>query len=246
MELIRFKNYSAYYKLKKDKYYVALKNIDLGINKGEFLAVTGASGCGKTTFVKSLLGANEFVEGEILFDGKDLCGVNISEQNIGYVAQEYSLYPSMTVYENIAYPLRLMKTNSAETDKRVKEISEKLEISYILSRKPRQLSGGQQSRVSIARALIKHPRIILFDEPFANLAPDMRVQMRELIKTIHSEYRPTVIFVTHDLDEAFYLADRILVLKKGAVEQLDTVEKIRTEPISEPIREYLCEQRKAF
>lgn len=246
MELIKFRNYSAYYKLKKDKYYIALKNLNFSINKGECLSVVGSSGCGKSTLIKSLLGSNEFTEGDIFFGGVNLDNVDISKKNIGYVAQDYSLYPSMTVYENIAYPLRLMKTNSGEIDDRVKEIAEKLEITYFLTRKPRQLSGGQQSRVSIARALIKYPKLLLFDEPFAALQPGLRVQMRELVKAIHSEYQPTIIFVTHDLEEAFYLADRILILQKGAVQQLGTKEEIELNPQSELIKEYLCKKEQAF
>lgn len=135
MELIRFVDYSAYYKLKRDQYYVALKKLNFSVQSGEFLVVVGSSGCGKTTLVKSLLGSNKLVEGDIFFDGKNLDDINISKQNIAYVAQDYNLYPSMTVYENIAYPLQLMKTDSLEIDRRVKGIAEKLEISFLLCKR---------------------------------------------------------------------------------------------------------------
>lgn len=226
MELLRFKDYTVYYKLKKDEYLIALNKLNFSVESGEFLAVVGPSGCGKTTLIKSILGTNKLVEGDVYLNGKNLDDVNIGKENIAYVAQDYNLYPSMTVYENIAYPLKLMHTDMTELDKRVKEIAAKLGLSYLLTRKPKQLSGGQHQRVSIARALIKNPRLILFDEPFANLEPEMRIQLLEIIKGIHTEYKTTIIFVTHNLQEALYLADRILVMNKGKIERIGTKEEI--------------------
>lgn len=226
MELLRFKDYTVYYKLKKDEYLIALNKLNFSVESGEFLAVVGPSGCGKTTLIKSILGTNKLVEGDVYLNGKNLDDVNVGKENIAYVAQDYNLYPSMTVYENIAYPLKLMHTDMTELDKRVKEIAAKLGLSYLLTRKPKQLSGGQHQRVSIARALIKNPRLILFDEPFANLEPEMRIQLLEIIKGIHTEYKTTIIFVTHNLQEALYLADRILVMNKGKIERIGTKEEI--------------------
>lgn len=239
MDIIRFSNYSAYYKLKKNRYYIALKNLDFSVKEGEVLAVVGPSGCGKTTLLKSIMGSNKLVEGDIFFDGKNLDGVDIGKQNIAYVAQDYNLYPSMTVYENIAYPLQIIRTDPAEIDRRVRQIAAKLNVSFLLTRKPKQLSGGQHQRVSIARALVKNPRLILFDEPFSNLEPTLREEMREYVKSIHEEYGTTMIFVTHDLEEAFFLADRILVLNKGAVEQLGSAEEVRRHPRSMFVKEFV-------
>ena len=235
--LLEFKKFSAYYKQKKD-YVVAVDEVSFTVDEGEILVLVGPSGCGKTTLLKSMLGMCATTSGEAYFNGEIIKSAKKGDKQIAYVAQEYSLYPTMTVYENIAFPLRIMHTPIDELDKRVRAMAKLLEIDWLLSRKPKQLSGGQHQRVAIARALIKNPRIILFDEPFANLHPDLRFQMRELVKAIHKEQNVTVVFVTHDLSEAFALADRIIVMKDGAIEQLGTPKEIEDNPTSKFVKEF--------
>lgn len=236
-KLLEFKKFSAYYRQKKD-YVVALDEITFSVEDGEFLVIVGASGCGKTTLLKCVLGMCAVTSGEAFFNGEKLTAVKKNDKQIAYVSQEYSLYPTMTVYENIAFPLRNMHTPIDELDKRVRKMAEMLEIDWLLSRKPKQLSGGQHQRVAIARALIKNPRIILFDEPFANLHLDLRLQMRELVKKIHKEQNVTVLFVTHDLPEAMGLADRIIVLKDGKIEQIGTPRELEENPQAEILKEF--------
>lgn len=236
--LLEFKKFSAYYKQKKN-YVVAVDEVTFYVEDGEFLVIVGPSGCGKTTLLKSILGLNATTSGEAFFNGQKLTASKKGEKQFAYVAQDYSLYPTMTVYENIAFPLRMMHTPYDEVDRRVREIAKLLEIDWLLSRKPKQLSGGQHQRVAIARALIKNPRIVLFDEPFANLHPDLRFQMRELVRKIHKEQRVTFVFVTHDLTEAFALADRMIVMKDGAIEQSGTPQEIMDNPKSDFVKEFL-------
>lgn len=231
MERIRFENFSAFYKLKKE-YAVALDKVSFSVENGELLAIIGPSGCGKTTLLKCLLGTVSLTDGALTFDGESIDKVKIREKNFAYVSQEYSLYPRMTVYENIAFPLRMAKVPHKEVDARVKEAAKALEIDWLLSRKPAQLSGGQHQRVAIARALVKNPAVILFDEPFSNIDPQLRLQLRRLVKELHEEQRPTILFVTHDLTEALMLADRILVMDRGEVVELGTPEQIEEAPRS--------------
>lgn len=209
------------------------------IADGTFAVAVGPSGCGKTTLLKCVAGLHDLTEGELLADGENIEKLPPSARSIAYVAQEYSLYPQMTVYDNIAYPLKLMHTPYAEISQRVKEVAKQLEIDWLLTRKPKQLSGGQQQRVAIARALVKKPRIILFDEPFANLEHDLRLKMQQLVKELHKKQRQTVIFVTHDLTEAFLLAEQMIVLKEGCIEQAGTPDEIENKPKSEFVKEFL-------
>lgn len=233
-----FRDYSAFYKYKK-QYYVALDKINLTLGDGVFTVVAGPSGCGKTTLLKCVAGLHDLTQGELLSDGENTENIPPSRRSIAYVAQEYSLYPQMTVYENIAYPLRLMKAPFDETDRRVKQIAGELEISWLLTRKPKQLSGGQQQRVAIARALVRNPRVILFDEPFSNLEHPLRLKMQQLVKELHARRRQSVIFVTHDLTEAFALAENIIILNEGAVEQQGAPDEIISHPKSKFVREFL-------
>lgn len=233
-----FKDYSAFYKVKKT-FYIALDKINLTVADGSFTVVAGPSGCGKTTLLKCIAGLLDYTEGELLADGENVENLPQSARSMAYVAQEYSLYPQMTVYENIAYPLKVMRTPFAEIAERVKAVGEELEISWLFTRKPKQLSGGQQQRVAIARALVKNPRTILFDEPFANLEHGLRLKMQQLVKRLHARQRQTVVFVTHDLTEAFSLAERMVILNEGCVEQAGTPEEIARQPKSEFVKEFL-------
>lgn len=238
MEIIRAKDFSCYFKIGEGKIQV-LKSLTFSVEKGEIFVVVGESGGGKTTLLKCIAGLCHFLEGELCVDGTSIENFDITTGNIGYVRQEYILYPNMTVYENIAFPLRNMKTPQREVDCRVREIAKLLDMDWLLTRKPKQLSGGQHQRVAIARALIKNPQIVLFDEPFSNLAPDMRFEFRNLIRKINEVYGTTIVFVTHDLPEAFALADRIMVLANGEIEEIGTKDALVTQAKSELIRGYL-------
>lgn len=236
--MIEFKDFSGYYKVKPG-YLAALDELNLTVRDGELLAIVGESGSGKTTFLKCVLNQCEHTSGELLIDGIPVQQVDRQSSLFAYVSQEYILYPQMLIYENIAYPLRVMHTPQEEVDRRVRQTARELGLEYLLNRKPRQLSGGQHQRVALARALIKHPRYLLLDEPFSNVDPEVHTQMRELIRTIHRTYDTTILFVTHDLAEAFALADQILVLEDGKAIQHGTPRELRTNPQSELLRRFL-------
>lgn len=229
MQYIQFDDFSAYYKQKK-VYAAALDHLSLNIEKGEFFVVVGASGSGKSTLLKCILGLNRDIEGDLYIDGVSIDDLSAKDGNMAYVTQEIALYPHLTVYENIAFSLRLMHTPQDEVDRRVKEMAELTQIKWLLTRKPRQLSGGQQQRVAIARALVKHPQLLLFDEPFSNVDPSLRLELRQLVQTVHRRLGTTTVFVTHDLSEAFFLADRIAVLEDGNVVQSGTPDELRENP----------------
>ena len=226
MQYIQFDDFSAYYKQKK-VYAAALDHLSLSIEKGEFFVVVGASGSGKSTLLKCILGLHRDIEGDLYIDGVSIDDLNPKDGNIAYVTQEIALYPHLTVYENIAFPLRLMHTPQEEVDRRVKEMAELVQVKWLLTRKPRQLSGGQQQRVAIARALVKNPQLMLFDEPFSNTDPALRLGLRQLVQHIHRQFGATTVFVTHDLPEAFFLADRVAVLEEGMIADLGTPEQLR-------------------
>ena len=238
VEIIKANAFSCYFKLRGEPLKI-LKSLDFSVESGEIFVVVGESGSGKTTLLKCIAGLCNFLEGELLVEGVSRDDLDAFSANIGYVRQEYVLYPHMTVYENIAFPLRVMKTPHKEVDARVREIAKNLEIDWLLTRKPRQLSGGQQQRIAIARALVKRPNIILMDEPFSNLAPDIRFEMRQLVRKVNEVYGTTIVFVTHDLNEAFALADRIMVLTDGRVEDIGSPDRMRIDPRSELIRGYI-------
>ena len=239
MDIIEFKNFSCYYRRKKEKdYIVALDNITFSIKRGEVVSIVGPSGCGKTTFLKSILGLSKLVEGNIYINGQDINTIAIKDLNIGYIWQEYVLFPNLTIFGNLAFPLKTMKTPQKEIDSRVKEIAEKFGITNLLTRKPNQLSGGQIQKVCIAKAIIKNPEFILFDEPFANIDPSFRKGLLMLINDIHEQYNTTMIFVTHDLNEAFTIADRVIVMENGEIKECGTIEELRENGKTELIRGY--------
>lgn len=227
--VIELADFSAYYKEKKD-YVVAIDHISLAVDTGDFFCVLGPSGCGKTTLIRCLLGMQELTDGKYLIDGQDAEYIPVQKKNFGYVSQEYSLYTSMTIYENIAFPLRRMKAPYDEIDKRVKEVAKELDLTYFLSRKPGELSGGQQQKVAIARAIVKNPIVYFFDEPFSNLDPAKRSEMRLLVKDIHARMHTTFVFVTHDRDEALFLGTKIALMNNGEIVQVGTKDEILHHP----------------
>lgn len=237
MSEILFDHFSAYYKNKKE-YVKALDALQFEIRDGEFFVVAGPSGCGKTTLLKSILGTVEYTEGSLTVDGLPVDS-GVQKRNIGYVRQEPGLYPHLTVYENIAFPLRTIHTLQEEIDRRVKKIAQMLEIDWLLTRKPRQLSGGQQQRAALARALVKQPTVLLLDEPFSDLEPTLHRQLRLLVKELKQQLHITTVFVTHDLAEAFSLAERLLVLEDGKIADLATPRELLKEPHCDLLKEFL-------
>ena len=245
VEAIYCKDFSCYYKADKG-HVTALDNVSFSVESGEMLTVIGESGGGKTTLLRCILGLNEYTSGTLLVGGVPAEDLDVADNNMAYVRQEIVLYPKMTVYENIAFPLRVMHTPQTELDARVKAIADTLDIRWLLTRKPGQLSGGQQQRVALARALVKRPQFILFDEPFANVDSAMRGQMRLLIKKLHEKDSATMVFVTHDIDEAFFLGDKILALNNGKVEAFGTPEELRNCRSSELLNEHFGRNTKRY
>lgn len=221
MSTIEFQDFSCFYKYKKE-YITALDHINLSVESGELMVILGQSGSGKTTLLKCILGLCDYISGQLYIDGTSIDDFRLQNSNIGYIRQELNLYPHLTVYENIAFPLRMIHTPQAEVDRRVKELAALLEIDWLLTRKPKQLSGGQLQRVAIARALIKNPVTVLFDEPFSAIDPTLRTELRQLVKKIHQTFGCTILFVTHDLTDALNLAQRVVILEEGKIEAVGT------------------------
>ena len=208
----------------------ALKGLNLTIGDGEFLILVGPSGCGKSTALRLLAGLDEPTSGEIRIGGQSVNGVPPGRRDIAMVFQNYALYPHMTVYRNLAYGLRQRRTPKAETDRRVRETAELLQITELLNRKPGQLSGGQRQRVAMGRALVRQPRAFLLDEPLSNLDAKLRNQVRGDLKRLHREVPVTSIYVTYDHVEAMTLGDRLCVMSAGEVQQIGTTDDIYNRP----------------
>ena len=223
--MIEFINFSCYYKHKKE-YITALDQVSFSVPHGELLVVLGPSGCGKTTLLRCILGLCDYIAGELTIDGTPIDQFRLKDSNIGFIRQQPDLYPHMTIYENIAFPLRMIRTPQSEVDRRVKEIADLLEVTFLLTRKPKQLSGGQLQRIALARALIKNPVMVLLDEPFSAVDPAFRGELRQLIRKIHETYGCTMIFVTHDIYDAYALADRILMLENGKLQAIGTQKEL--------------------
>lgn len=204
----------------------------MDIHDKEFVIFVGPSGCGKSTTLRLIAGLEEITDGELWIDGK-LCNyLEPRERDMSMVFQNYALYPNMTVYENIAYSLKIRKVPKKEIDKRVKEVAKILEIEPLLKRKPVALSGGQKQRVAIGAAIIRKPKVFLMDEPLSNLDAKLRAQMRVELKKIHNQLDTTIIYVTHDQTEAMTLGTKIVVMKDGEIQQVDTPQNIYSNPIN--------------
>ena len=208
----------------------AVNNVCLDIPHGKVTALLGPSGCGKTTILLMLAGIYKPTEGEIYFDDLQVNGIPPQLRNVGLVFQSYALYPHMTAFENIAFPLKLKKLPKAEIQKRVEEIAEVVQIGDLLDRKPGQMSGGQQQRVALCRALVKKPELLLLDEPLSNLDARLRLETRAEIKRIQQELGITTILVTHDQVEAVTMADQVAVLKAGVLQQYGTPKELLEQP----------------
>ncbi len=201
---------------------VVLDGIDIGIEDGEFLVLVGPSGCGKSTLLNIIAGLETETSGHIMIDGREVNDVHPKDRDIAMVFQSYALYPNMTVRKNITFGLEVRKVPRARIDEALARVSDLLRIQPLLDRKPGQLSGGQRQRVAMGRALVRDPSIFLFDEPLSNLDAKLRVQMRTEIKRVHQKVRTTTVYVTHDQVEAMTLADRVVVMNRGRIEQIGT------------------------
>lgn len=202
--------------------YKALNDINMEIQEGEFIALLGPSGCGKTTTLNCIAGLLDVSSGSIAFGDKDVTTLPPRSRNIGMVFQSYALYPHLNILDNIAFPLKQKQVAKNIRHEKARSIAKKLQIEHLLDRKPSQLSGGQQQRVALCRALVKEPDILLLDEPMSNLDARLKIEIREVIRSLHDNFKITTIIVTHDQEEAMALADRIAILDKGDIQQFDT------------------------
>ena len=210
--------------------FVGVENFDLTIADKEFLVLLGPSGCGKTTTMRMIAGLEDATEGEIVIDGRVVNNLDPKERDVAMVFQSYALYPNKNVYENIRFPLRVRKVDPATHDERVRRASAMVELDEFLHRRPAELSGGQRQRVALARAIVREPNVFLMDEPLSNLDAKLRVSTRAQIKNLSHELAVTTIYVTHDQVEAMTLADRVVIMKQGVVQQVGTPVEIYDRP----------------
>ncbi|HHV96965.1 MAG TPA: sn-glycerol-3-phosphate ABC transporter ATP-binding protein UgpC [Clostridiaceae bacterium] len=211
---------------------IAVSNFNLDIEDKEFIILVGPSGCGKTTTLRMIAGLEEVTEGEIYIGDRLVNDVQPKDRDIAMVFQNYALYPHMTVFDNMAFGLKLRRTPKAEIKRRVLEAAKILEIEHLLDRKPKALSGGQRQRVALGRAIVRNPKVFLMDEPLSNLDAKLRVQMRIEISKLHQRLATTFIYVTHDQTEAMTMGTRIVVMKDGFIQQVDTPQALYEKPVN--------------
>ena len=208
----------------------ALEDVSIEVNDGEFVVLVGPSGCGKTTLLRMVAGLEDITEGEISIADNIVNEVAPKDRDIAMVFQNYALYPHMSVYDNMAFSLKLRKFSKDEIDKKVKDAAKTLEIDELLDRKPKALSGGQRQRVAMGRAIVRSPQAFLMDEPLSNLDAKLRVQMRAELGQLHTQLQTTTLYVTHDQVEAMTMGDRVAVIRKGVLQQIDTPREIYLYP----------------
>lgn len=223
-----------------------IKGVDIEINKGEFIVFVGPSGCGKSTLLRMIAGLEEATSGQIILDGRDVTKIAPADREVSMVFQSYALYPHMTAYNNMAFGLKMSKLPQNEIDHRVREAARILQIQPLLDRKPGQLSGGQRQRVAIGRAIVRKPKLFLFDEPLSNLDAELRSLMRIEIAKLHRELDVTMVYVTHDQVEAMTLADRIVVLRQGQIEQFGTPTDLYDNPRSKFVAGFIGSPKMNF
>ena len=216
-----------------------LKKINLEIDEGNFLVLLGPSGCGKSTLLNIIAGLETINEGNVFIDDYNVSKVEPKDRNIAMVFQSYALYPSMNVRENMIFGLKQAKTSKEKIEQQLEKVSKFLQVDQLLERKPSQLSGGQRQRVAIGRALVREPRIFLFDEPLSNLDAKLRVEMRREIKKLHQQLKTTVVYVTHDQTEAMSLGTRIAIMNHGVIQQNDTPEMIYNKPSNTFVADFI-------
>src|SRR5579884_1894103 len=216
-----------------------LREMNLTVEEGTFFTLVGPSGCGKSTLLNLIAGLESPTSGEILFDGKSVNDLAPKDRDVAVVFQSYALYPHMTVYENIAFPLRMRKTARVDIDRRVRDVADLLGLAPLLAQHPAALSGGQRQRVALGRAIVRQPRLFLFDEPLSNLDARLRIEMRSELKRLHRRLQATMIYVTHDQAEAMTLSDRMAVLHQGTIQQEGTPKEIYAKPAHLFVAEFI-------
>ena len=223
--------------------FTALNNISLDLPSGELTALLGPSGCGKTTLLRIIAGLEQPDGGNVLFHGKDATGSHVRERKVGFVFQHYALFRHMTVFENVAFGLRVRprqeRPSEAEIRRKVHELLELVQLDWIADRYPAQLSGGQRQRIALARALAVEPQVLLLDEPFGALDAKVRKDLRRWLRRLHDELHITSVFVTHDQEEALEVADRVVVLNKGGIEQVGTPDEVYDQPATPFVYQFL-------
>ena len=228
---------------KRFNQFQALNNINLDIHSGELVALLGPSGCGKTTLLRIIAGLETPDEGRIAFHGQDVSNSEVRERNVGFVFQHYALFRHMTVFDNVAFGLRMKprseRPSEATIKQRVKELLELVQLDWLGDRYPEQLSGGQRQRIALARALAVQPKVLLLDEPFGALDAKVRKELRRWLARLHEDVNLTSVFVTHDQEEAMEVADRIVVMNKGVVEQIGTPAEVYNAPASDFVYHFL-------
>ena len=217
----------------------AVNNVSFVIEENEFVVLAGSSGCGKTTILRLIAGLEEITSGEIIIDDRIVNNLPPKDRDIGIVFQNQALYPHLNVYENIAFGLRLRKFDKKEINNRVNEVSEILEIKELIKRKPQELSGGQKQRVALGRAMVRKPKIFLFDEPFSNLDVMLRKTLRKELKNLHSKLNTPLIFVTHDPIDEISLGQKVIIMKEGNIQQIGSFEEIKEKPVNQYIEEFI-------
>lgn len=210
--------------------FVGVQRIDLKIQDEEFLVLLGPSGCGKTTTMRMIAGLEDITEGDLRIDGEAVNEIDARDRDVAMVFQGYALYPNMSIYENIRFPLRMRGVPKDQHDRLIRQAADMVELGDFLERKPGALSGGQRQRAALARAVVRHPRVFLMDEPLSNLDAKLRASMRVQIKHLQRQLKITTVYVTHDQIEAMTLADRIVVMNKGAIQQVGTPDEIYADP----------------
>jgi multiple sugar transport system ATP-binding protein len=211
---------------------LAVDNANIVVEDKEFVVLVGPSGCGKSTTLRMVAGLEDITEGELYIDGELMNDIAPKDRNIAMVFQIYALYPHMTVYENMAFALKIKTVNKADIERRVHEAARILDIEKFLERKPKQLSGGQRQRVAVGRAIVRNPKVFLFDEPLSNLDAKLRVQMRAELSDLHLRLNATMIYVTHDQVEAMTMADKIVVMKDGKIQQIGSPLHLYNHPVN--------------
>ena len=212
--------------------FKAVDDVSLTVGDGEFVALVGPSGCGKTTTLNLIAGLIDIGGGDIHIGDRRVNDLDPKDRDIAMVFQNYALYPNKTVYQNLAFPLKMRRTPKAEADRKIREAARILSMENLLERRPRELSGGQQQRVALGRALVRDPKVFLMDEPLSNLDAKLRVQMRAELKRFHQDLKATVVYVTHDQLEAVTMADKMAVMNGGVLQQFDTPERVFNEPVN--------------
>ena len=222
-----------------DNKLTIIENFNLDINQGEFVVIVGPSGCGKSTLLRMIAGLEEITDGQLLLNGKDISHYEPSKREVAMVFQDYALYPHMSVYENLAFGLKIQNVDSKIIKEKVLKAAEILDLTTYLERKPSDLSGGQRQRVAMGRAIVKDAKIFLFDEPLSNLDAKLRHKMRAEIKKFHLDQKGTSVYVTHDQLEALTLADKLVIIRAGVIEQVGSPQEVFNNPVNSFVGEFI-------